>query len=136
MPCWHTSKVGLPPSSSPQTQANANQTCTVSYDDLIANVIRANQQEKAIFEVMFDNEMDNCVVDPVTGNAYEYRYLIQAPSTRVLWIKSLSTIGAIDAQKTFMADALDECVIEIASLKYMATENSHRLANGEKWRVP
>jgi hypothetical protein len=44
--------------------------------------------------------------------------------------------GKIDAHKTLVAEALDECAIEIASLKYMTTEKSHRLGNHKKCCVP
>jgi hypothetical protein len=47
-----------------------------------------------------------------------------------------STVGAINAQTVLMADALDECAIEIVSLKCTAAEKSHRLGNGKMCRVP
>jgi CO dehydrogenase nickel-insertion accessory protein CooC1 len=47
-----------------------------------------------------------------------------------------STVGAINAQKLLVVDALDECAIEIASLKCTAVEKSHRLGNGKMCRVP
>jgi hypothetical protein len=43
-----------------------------------------------------------------------------------------STVGAINAQKTLVAEALEKCAIEIASLKYTAVENSRRRGNGKK----
>jgi hypothetical protein len=47
-----------------------------------------------------------------------------------------STVGAINAHKLSVADALDEYAIEIASLKCTASEKSHRLGNGKMCRVP
>jgi hypothetical protein len=46
-----------------------------------------------------------------------------------------STVGAINAQKTLVPDALDECAIEIA-LKCTTAEKSHRLGNDKIWCVP
>jgi hypothetical protein len=46
------------------------------------------------------------------------------------------TTGAINAHNTLMAEALDECVIEISSLKYTTTEKSCILGNGKKLSVP
>jgi hypothetical protein len=45
-----------------------------------------------------------------------------------------STLGAINARKTFVAEALDKYAVEIASLKYTAAANSDRL--GKKCSVP
>jgi hypothetical protein len=47
-----------------------------------------------------------------------------------------STVGAINAQKLLVADALDECAIEITSLKCTADEKSHRFGNDKMCRVP
>jgi hypothetical protein len=45
-----------------------------------------------------------------------------------------STGGASNAHNTLLSDALDECVIEIASLNCTAADQSHRL--GKKCHVP
>jgi hypothetical protein len=48
----------------------------------------------------------------------------------------LTTVGAINAHNTLVADALDECAIEIPSLKCNTEEKSHILGNGKMYRVP
>jgi hypothetical protein len=45
-----------------------------------------------------------------------------------------STFVGINKRKTLLAEALDECAVEIASLKYTAAVNSDR--PGKKCRVP
>jgi hypothetical protein len=45
-----------------------------------------------------------------------------------------STVGTINAQKALVSEALDECAIEIASLKCTAVDQAHRL--GKKCLVP
>jgi hypothetical protein len=45
-----------------------------------------------------------------------------------------STLGAINARKTLITEALGKCAVEITSLKYTAALNSDRL--GKKCRVP
>jgi hypothetical protein len=45
-----------------------------------------------------------------------------------------STVGAINAQKALVSEALDECAIEIASLRCTAADQARRL--GKKCRVP
>jgi hypothetical protein len=42
------------------------------------------------------------------------------------------TVGANNAQTTLVAEALDKCAIEIASIKYTAAEKAHRRGNGKK----
>jgi hypothetical protein len=47
-----------------------------------------------------------------------------------------SIVGAINAPKLLVAEALDECAIEIASLKYTAAEKSQGRGDGKFCRVP
>jgi hypothetical protein len=45
-----------------------------------------------------------------------------------------SAVDTINAQHTLLSDILDECAIEMSSLKYTTADQSHRL--GKKRRVP
>jgi hypothetical protein len=46
------------------------------------------------------------------------------------------TKTSIGRRKTLVADAVDECAIEIASLKTKSFHKIHKLGNGTKCRVP
>jgi hypothetical protein len=46
-----------------------------------------------------------------------------------------STVGAINAHKLLVAETLDECAIEIYSIKCTTVEKSHTLGNGKICRV-
>jgi hypothetical protein len=117
---------------------------THPYGQRIGTVVVTNSNnEKAVLGLKYSSPVARAMRADAVGacNRRLHRLVSASPRQRQLishpkggGLPQGSILGASNARKTLVADALDECAIEIASLKYTAASNSDRL--GKKCRVP